>query len=471
MNKLFLFYLLIFFAFPAYNQNTVRLVGNAPDYQGRTIEIYRTEDPISGTTKSLVKLNLKPDGSFDATFQLDETSLCLADFDSWRAQIYLEPGKSYQLVFPPLQQVGEAERRNPFFRANIIPFGLQNVRSDDLNRMIQSFEQAYSTQENTHFNRIFHDQSPAAVDSLKTKLRQQFSDSGHAYFEDYKFYRIASAEYALHQGRNESFAAACFVKHSPNLQIPTCYRLFEQLFTNYFAILSNALDGDEFRNLVGKADLSGIENFLLAQKGWDQNLSRLVILKSIHDAFYQGQFPQKSLIALLDKIGQGSWPASRKETARLLKSKLTYLLPGNEGPEISFTGFDGKGHRLSEYRGKYVYLHFTSVTNPICRQHLDHLKSFPEALAGQVHIIHLIPETELGKKDLIQQQNWPGEFFSCPKAEADKYRVRTFPTAYLLTPAGKLELAPALNPLDGFDRQFSGLLKQKQLEEFRNQVR
>ncbi len=471
MNKLITFLFSLFISFSLFAQsNQVTLSGSMPEYAGRAVELYQT-DPITGEKHVIASLQIGASGSFSKQIPLSSTTFCQADFDVWQAFIYLEPGKSYKLVFPPLKKISEAEQRNPFFQPEIVPFGIEDATANDLNRVILNFENEFSVKENHFFNKIYRDKSKAAVDSLKSAINAKFPNNGNGYFEEYKFYRLATVDFALHQGRTETFVKSCFVDHKFDLSLPPCNNLFNQLFTNYFSIRANSIGGEDFRKLVGQANLSGIENDLATENGWNSRLSHQVILKSINDAFYQGLFSPKSLLNLLDKISASNWTGAEKQTATDLKAKLTYLLQGTNAPGISFTGFDGKPHQLSEFKGQYIYLHFTSVANPICRQHLDYLKKVSTTFSSQLVILNIIPRSEEGKKDLIQQQEWPGQFFTVSNDEADKYRVKSFPTTYLIDPDGKLQLAPAFNPMDGFDRQFSAIMKQKRMEEFRNQAR
>ena len=470
MNRVLFLLLSIFTLSTVQGQNNpVTIKGNASDYAGYIIELYQLADPFSEVKNIVSSFQINADGSFQTEIQLNETTFCQADFDAWQAEIYMEPGKNYNLVFPPLNKVSDLQKRNPFFNAETVSFGLIDAPEDDINRMIQAFEQIYTEQENYFFNKIYLAKSQSAVDSLENIMEQKFPVSDNRYFEDYKFYRLGSVEYALHQGRNDSFVETYFVKRGANLQLQPYKQLFEQLFTNYFSVIGNSIGSETFKRMVGQADLNGIETYFISTKNWSQELTHLVILGSINDAFYQGQFGENSLLRLLDKIIQSSWPKSEQQIASALKEKLTYLLPNSIAPQLSYTDFDGKKHTLSELAGKYVYLHFTSVSNPICRQHLDYIKSNMQSILQNVTFVHLIPESEMSKKELIMQQDWPGNFYIVSESETDTYKVKTYPSAYLISPEGTLILSPAQNPMDGFGSQFSNILKQKRIEELRNQ--
>ncbi|MGQ7870900.1 peroxiredoxin family protein [Sunxiuqinia sp. sy24] len=465
---LFFVFTLVFFQL-SQAQQTVVLSGKAPEYSGYLIDLYSYSDPISEEKQLLTRLSIASDGRFQSSFNLQETTFVFTSFDAYRASLYLVPGEHYELILPPLKQVPASQKRSPFFEADEIAFAIQNSNAQELNRQIEQFELAYLKEESRYFNQIYHQQSQAAVDSLEKHLQQAFPQTSNAYFERYKFYRMAFAQFALHQGKSSEFIQNYFIDQKPNLDIPPCAQLFKQLFSNHFDFEGNKIRGHEFKRLVAQANLTGIEAYLITQNGWNSELSRLVILQSINDAYFQGKFSQRSLLRLLTQIEASSWAQSQKDIASRLKAKLTYLKQGSLAPNFSMTDFSGQQHQLSDFTGKYVYLNFTRVANPICRQHLDQLKTLAAPLQQELHILNLIMPDEANKKALIGQQNWPGTFYVIDEQTADKYRISGFPIAYLVDRSGRLALSPAPNPLDGFEQHFLKLLKQKKLNELRNQ--
>jgi hypothetical protein len=455
----------------SFAKGTVKISGFEPSYKGYQIDLYNYADRISKEKIVLASFKIKDDGSFSTSFELDATTYCMTEFDAYRASLFLVPGNNYGLIFPPQKKISDSQKRNPFFKAEEISFAFKNGNPQELNRRIQEFEVAYSKEENRYFKQIYHQKSKAAVDSLKSHLQNLFPATDNQYFEDYKFYRTAFAEFALHQGKSADFVKTYFTDHRPNLQIPACAALFEQLFANYFLFEGNNIQGASFKALVGRSDLKGIENHFMVTNNWDQNLSRLVILQSINDAYHDGQFSPTSLLRLLEQIAISTWDADKKEIARRLKSKLTYLQPGSQSPDFAVTTFSGEKKQLGDFKGKYIYLFFTRVTNPIGRQHLDELKKLASNYEKDLQIINLILAEEVEKKELILQQNWAGNFYVVDEKTADTFRVNNFPTAYLVDGKGQFIWSPAPNPLDGFEQQFINLLKQKREEELRDQAK
>ena len=92
----------------------VKISGKAPDYALQTINLYTFHDIISEEKIPLGNIKFESNGNFDLTINIDEITFCQAEFDGYKGMIYLEPGKSYELAFPPKRTLTEAQKRNPF---------------------------------------------------------------------------------------------------------------------------------------------------------------------------------------------------------------------------------------------------------------------------------------------------------------------------------------------------------------------
>ncbi|MBC8003871.1 MAG: hypothetical protein H7X84_00240, partial [Verrucomicrobia bacterium] len=80
---------------------SIKITGKAPEYAQNSIELNTFHDFISEQHIRLGTIRFNAQGAFELEFNLEKTSLCFANFDGYHGMIYLEPGKSYELVFPP----------------------------------------------------------------------------------------------------------------------------------------------------------------------------------------------------------------------------------------------------------------------------------------------------------------------------------------------------------------------------------
>lgn len=441
----------------------VTISGKAPGYEQKSIELFAFHDFISGEVIKLGIIRFGSDGSFSTEVDVAEITLCAADFDGWRGLIYLEPGKKYQLVFPPKQTETEAPKKNPFLGPEIFWFGLQNPNADDLNVRIQKFEQAYSEYENLYFNQIFGNQDKSLADSVKTLLKQKFPKTSQPFFESHKHFRLSSLDFAVGQGKSPGFMASYFSSEKPVYQLDAYHTAFKQVFQNYFETLANSQGGSQVSALINAGKLGELDAYCQKQLRFNPALSHWILLQGMADGYYSKLFSKASILKMLDQVKTLGWSPYEQETARLIRTKLTWLASGTIPPAIVFTDLSGKNIKLSDFAGKYIYLHFTNPGNSICQQHLDALKEVVAHYKDKLVIINVIPKGA----SLKPGNSWPGLFVTTSANIDATFRVKTFPTAYLMAKDGKLLLSPAPNPIDGLDRQLGQIFKSDHLKELR----
>jgi len=188
----------------------VKLSGKAPEYALNTIIIGKYHDIISEEIISLGILKFNNEGTFSLEFDLRETSFCFASFDGYLGMIYLEPGKTYELLFPPKRTLTESQKRNPFVKPDPVWLGIDRPEKNELNVQIQQFEQAYAKYENKYFDQIFLNRNKSLVDTVKNILDKEFGKTESSIFEAHKFYRKANLEYALNLGKSAEFMEKYF---------------------------------------------------------------------------------------------------------------------------------------------------------------------------------------------------------------------------------------------------------------------
>lgn len=457
--------LLVFFLFIALHAMClpVKLTGHAPDYARQTIELSLFHDYISEENIELRTIRFDSQGSFELELDINQISLCRADFDGYQGLIYLEPGNTYELMFPPKRTQTASQKKNPFVKPEPIWFGIKNPAKEDLNLMIQQFERAYTTYENKYFNQIFLLHSASLVDTVIQLLDKEFPKTGHSFFESHKHYRKGNLEFALHQGKSEAFTQSYFRDSKPVYNLAAYSSLFNQVFLNYFTLLENTLHDPAIKKMIHSGQLQPIDAFFQKELNYNKELSHWVLLKSMKDAYYSRSFSKATVLKMLDQVKSADWSSYEQKTAHLIKQKLTYLTSGTAPPPIDLKDLAGRTVRFSDYPNKYIYLHFTDPKNPICRQHLDVLKGIALRYKDKVIIINVIP-SDTGFKN---EPQWPGIFTTTDNNVEAIYKVKTVPNSFLIGKDGMLLLSPASNPIDGLDRQLGQILKSDHFKELK----
>ena len=141
MNKLFL---LISFCFIINNIEAQTFIyGKQPTYKNYELIFYTFSDPFTGNDIEVGRCTTDSSGNFSVELPIDETLLVYTYLGIFKGYIYVEPKKSYEILFPDKQEKTPADRLNPFFEPVEFHFSIKNQPSDDINNLIIKFDTVY----------------------------------------------------------------------------------------------------------------------------------------------------------------------------------------------------------------------------------------------------------------------------------------------------------------------------------------
>jgi peroxiredoxin len=445
--------------------NETIISGRDSSYAGIEIVFFKYADQISYAEEEVGKCLVADNGMFSINLSINEITFLFAYLGVYRVHLFTEPGKSYEIVLPPKQDKKEEDFLNPYFSPVTVHLGTKQFEPDDLNTLIRMFNDAYLPYSNKHIIMTSEKKDFAELDKDITHLEKPFASSENTFFNNYRKYRYGMLRYLAYQQKSRSISDDYF-KNQPVLLNNTAYmELFNKVYDKYFYHYSNTAVGKSLGQNIDNRNLNALRKTLAADKVLgDGDLPDLVILKCLHDEFYDDNYSRSALLDILDTFITTGKSTSLVEVAQSIRSQVTRLLAGFAPPDFQLYDRDSNLVSLESFRGKYVYLNFCSCFSYTCMNEFKMLSTLYEKYKDILNIVTILVDND---KDVInsylERSNYPWDFLHYGNhAEIIReYDIRAFPTYYLIDRQGKLAMSPAPSPSEEFEARFFKLLRER----------
>lgn len=133
----------------------------------------------------------------------------------------------------------------------------------------------------------------------------------------------------------------------------------------------------------------------------------------------------------------------REHEAKEYKRVELYI--GKEFPDFTFSDFEGKKHKFSEFRGKYVLLDIWGFWCPPCRKELPYIREAQKRFRSRnLEVIGLNTDADYTIDSMKKALKDNGMIWTQAKFESVVdflrvgLRINSFPTTFLISPDGKI---------------------------------
>ncbi|MBN2485828.1 MAG: redoxin domain-containing protein [Bacteroidales bacterium] len=435
-------------------------------YRGQSFELFIQSDPITGNDSVVAHVFFDDNGCFNTEVNLSETYMVYAYAGVYRIYFFVEPGKEYQVVMPPYRPKTEADLINPFFKPVEVHLATQVFNETELNMQLRMFNDAFLPYFNKHVDKIFTDNDFETLDKDIAQIDKPFSKSKNSFFNDYRNYKYGLLRMYAYQHKSKAISDQYF-KNMPFLyNNPAYIELFNKVYDGYFTYFSRA---DEQKSLslalLSERTSEAVCKALRADEVLQPaELLNMVMLKGLHDEFYNDTYARNSLLEVLSDFIKTSSDPIQVGIARKIYLKVTRLLAGYQPP--GFILFDKDSNMVSpdNFKGKYLYLNFCACFSYSCLNEFVMLQRLYEKHNQYLEIVTVIVDEDVeAMKDFVKRSGYSWVFLHFdrqPQVLRD-YDIRALPTYFLIGPDGKLVMSPAASPAEEFEARLFKELKAK----------
>ena len=445
---------------PLKAQETV-IAGKATDYCGKEISFYTIPDPILSQRFLLGTTKVAQDGNFILRLPVNQIVEIYSDLEKFCATMVVEPGKKYTIVLPPFSLRTLDEAKSAYFKPALYWLGLPETGKSDLNFIVRSFITDFNDETVKNTGPIYQMGSKETVGQIIEHLENKYPDSSNSYFYTLKQYAYAELEYAVNQNSPEVVIQKYFAKKPLRLQHPSYQKAFRLIFTDYLRKLSQDSRYQKLTTITNSGDYKGLVAFF-ENRGYHKEFAELVVLKGLDDGYYSGKFRKEGVLKAFETAQTTSSTPRLLSFAKQIETKLSILSVGSVAPSFKLTNQKNEQVSFDKFKGKFVYLSFVNSKSLDSRTELDSLVSIEKELRQVMSVVSIATDDDFNRA----VQLWKSKGYTWELLDGSKqkqlimyYNASVPPSFYLVAPARKLILSPALAPSHGFEPMFLKLFR------------
>lgn len=460
--KLVIFFILVFIS--GFSQQT-KIIGKAPGAEGKKIELNSFGDLITFREKSIAKSVVDSNGKFELVFDLFRTVYASLDIDFHKADLFVEPGRTYFMTIAPLNY-NDVTEVNPFIQSQNLDISFEQFDVNELNFLVQQFNTMYNNFLLTNFNALYRDRDKTKLDTLRTEIVTSFMEVKNSYFANYMKYKIASLE-QLCQALSQPQIGKKYFSDPPVLYENIQYMEFFNLyFSKYITITSKPLKNNNYKSILRDPKsydvmMKALSEDTLLRK---PQIRELVMLKGAMEIFHDTAYNQDAVLALLKQVDDKSIFPDNRQIAENMIYDLTYLRQGTDAPGFTLIDRNNKTVSLKDFKGKPVLMNFWTTYCQGCISEMDLLKPLYEKYKDKIEFVSISADKNFVK--MLYYINLKSNFIWTFLHIGDSinllkdYDVRIYPLFILIDKEGKIYRYPASYPSVSLSSEIERLLNQ-----------
>lgn len=424
-------------------------------YYDKPIHILRYADQVSWKLEKIATSSVSADGKFSFAVDIDATQMVIVRSEGVSASMFLEPSSKYKVHLPRLPD----DQAWSMAGNNVVAMIFSDLPINDINSLVSDLNICYDSFINDIYLELAYRRVNSKIDSFAVDVTEHsFHNVDNKYFDDYRFYLVASLVQMQNQlsniktGKKDLYDK--FLKDRPILYDNVSYMSFfnsfhEQYFGVYISnfgskILSYAINETPRYTLLMEA--LGRDDFLE-----DVQLREMVLVKALSEIFYSEKYSKDHILSLIDSVHvRSEFPENRKIAANM-RHELTKLEEGFPAADFTLMDQNGNEVKLSELKGKFVYVGFYQSWCKPCLAEMILIEPMIEKYYKEVTFISISLDENKEEIDKLLKEHpeykWTFLHGGDNKELAEMYGVRSLPSYFLIDTNGNFMQVPALRPM------------------------
>jgi len=424
--------------------------GNAFYYRGKTIELHQYLDLFTFKSAVLEKMEIQADGSFKFEIDPDKTGLYLVKIGRVNAHLFIEPGNQYTLVFD------EPEGGESYNLAKDI-FVMPDIFESEgkLNRHITEIEKTinqFLIDNSKYYGRGVNQKIIPKADSLVVLLNELYADSKSDYLKTHLHFRLATLELQTNHGKQKVYDRY-FKNHEPAYEHISFSNAFGLFFEEYLTYL-NPTSEYRFQAIADSAIANNNYDLLYSCMSVDPFLQKrsfreLLIATELYELGAEQKSNVKGILALLDSLIMNAQDDACRLVAANAEQLLTRFSPGALTSDFEFADALGNTYRISEFKGRYVYIQFFKNFTAETLKEMSLMKILKEGYGTDIAMFSISTKEPPARLKSFTEKydfNWIFGTAQSPESLLMNYDLRALPAYFYLDKDLKFIKVPSPPP-------------------------
>lgn len=450
MRNIFIVISLLFCTTSANSQSN-EIVGFAPSFVGKKVELYAYQDFITMTKIKLAEGIVSPaDSVFHLPVKTGATFKGLIQIEKTEASLYIAPNTSYDVYFP------QAEDQAISFinrRTDLMFFGLDTT---DINYRILQYNQWFDSYVAYHEIEIARGQFLTYLDTFMIYAEDAYKNVEDEYFITYVRYNIGEMQQTFGGNSRSSKRLQTFLGFIEPFPVyfenDQYMKFFKGFYSQGFEDFPPTIEAE-----INLAILNASPTRLMAALKQDLFLSNpeireVVMIDQLGKQFYKRNDQKRPILIMLDSISNHAVYSQNATIARNVQKYLTSLEPGFPAPMIQLADRIHPDKQITwrTYEGKFVYFNFFETWNDQAKADMRIIADMKKKYGDYVSFLSVCTDKNEDDFRLYMAEHpefdWDIVYIGAGSPLKSDYRVQVVPSYFLIDQSGFIAIAPAPTP-------------------------
>lgn len=444
-------FLFLFVPKAVVGQTNVEISGKMEKSVGRKVELFGYRDMLTCNEVLLDSCMVAADGKFDVGCYVNYPRLVFLQVENYTQSFYVEPGRKYEVY------VGEFdwnvdEQRNVFLDPVVLPLEFLHLDSNELNLKIMRFDEQVDSFVSENRERLDFRYRPDRKLWKKESENwiAEYGGEQNGFFGRYVEYRVLEMGLAMRLDSRKRLIEK-YIANEP-------IRYYDENYMRFFlAVYDHMVSGGMKKigkhrmmewvrtgNLQNYLDSIGLDPLLR-----NEQVRELAVLESLKESYYDKDYDRAGVRNMVEKLARETkfpehkvlaeslieeWPTVSSLQSEV-SSRWDFELPDVEKTKV----------RLSDFKGKWVYVSFVRVGDPNSQKELETMAHFRDTVyaQGNVVFVTVVCDREFQKMYHFLKNNrkgskcrWTWLHFDGDYRMLERWGVVSYPYFVLLDPEG-----------------------------------